>query len=98
MNDLRVNTYFYPALVLFEKANCIDWINTVTNRNITFSGNSSTCLLPVEFWEPYWKSNSLPFDRKYQKGKSTDNYIILLFNSKYKQTLCVFGTNWGSAR
>jgi len=37
-------------------------------------------MLPVELWEP----SSLPVDRKYQKGESRDDYIILLFNSKYE--------------
>ena len=42
-------------------------------------------MLPVELiWEPNCKASSLPVDRKYQKGQSRDNYIILLFNSKYK--------------
>jgi hypothetical protein len=41
-------------------------------------------MLPVELWESNCKSSSLPVDRKYQKGQSMDNYIILLFNSKYK--------------
>jgi len=41
-------------------------------------------MLPIEFWETSCKSSSLPVDRKYQKGQSRDNYIILLFNSKYK--------------
>jgi hypothetical protein len=31
------------------------------------------------------KSSSLPVDSKYQKGQSKGNYIILLFNSKYKR-------------
>ena len=41
-------------------------------------------MVPVELWESNCKSSSLPVDRKYQKGQSMDNYIILLFNSKYK--------------
>jgi hypothetical protein len=41
-------------------------------------------MLPVELWESRCKSSSLPGDRKYQKGQSRDNYIILLFNLKYK--------------
>jgi hypothetical protein len=41
-------------------------------------------MLPVELWEPSCKSSLLPVGRKYQKGQSRDNYIILLFNSKYK--------------
>jgi hypothetical protein len=41
-------------------------------------------MLPVELWEPNFKSSSPPVDRKYQKGQSKDNYIISLFNSKYK--------------
>ena len=42
-------------------------------------------MLPLDLWEPNCKSSSLPDDRKYQKGQSRDNYIILLFNSKYKR-------------
>ena len=41
-------------------------------------------MLPAELWEHSCKSSSLPVDRKYQKGKSRDIYIISLFNSKYK--------------
>jgi hypothetical protein len=40
-------------------------------------------MLPVELWEPNCKSSSLPVDRKYQKGKSRDNYMILFFNLRY---------------
>jgi hypothetical protein len=42
-------------------------------------------MLPVELWDSNFKSSSLPVDRKYQKWQSRDNYIILLFNSKYKR-------------
>jgi len=38
----------------------------------------------LSFWNLVCKSSSLPVDRKYQKGQKRDNYIILLFNSKYK--------------
>ena len=42
-------------------------------------------MLPVELWEPSYKSSSqFLLTEKYQKGQSRDNYIILLFNSKYK--------------
>jgi hypothetical protein len=41
-------------------------------------------MLPVELWEPSCKSSSLPVDRKYQKGQSRVNLIILLINSKYR--------------
>ena len=40
------NFAIYPALVLFEQANCIDWINFCnTDRNLTFSGTLSTYYL-----------------------------------------------------
>ena len=42
-------------------------------------------LLSVELWEPNYKFSSLPVDRKYQKGQSRHNDIILLVNSKYKR-------------
>jgi hypothetical protein len=42
-------------------------------------------VLPVELWEPNFKPSSHPVDRKYQKRQSTDNYIILLFDLKYKR-------------
>ena len=42
-------------------------------------------MLPVELWEPNCKFSSLPVDIKSQKGQSWDNYIIMLFNSKYKR-------------
>jgi hypothetical protein len=44
-------------------------------------------MLLVELWEPSYKPSSPPVDRKYQKGQSRDNYIILLFNLKYKRRL-----------
>jgi len=39
-------------------------------------------MLPLELGEPDYKSTSLPVDRKYQKGKSRDNYINSLFSLK----------------
>ena len=52
-------------------------------------------MLPVEHWEPNCTSSSLPVDRKYQKGQSRDNYIILLFNSRYKKlTLTMLNQKW----
>jgi hypothetical protein len=42
-------------------------------------------MLPVELREPSCISSSLPVDRYYQKGQLRDDYIILLFNSKYKR-------------
>ena len=42
-------------------------------------------MLPVELWEPNCKYSSLPVDKKYQKGQSRDNYIMLVSNSKYKR-------------
>ena len=75
--------YYYPAFVVFEQANCIDWIifslYTFTDRK--FSGTPVTYILPVEVWEPSCISSTLPVDRKYQKGQSRDIFIILLFNS-----------------
>jgi len=41
-------------------------------------------MLHVEVWEPSYKSSPLPVDRKYKKGQSRDNYMIFLFNLKYK--------------
>ena len=42
-------------------------------------------MLAVEIWGLSCKSNSLPVDRKYQKGNLRENCKILLFNSKYKR-------------
>ena len=42
-------------------------------------------MLLIELWETSCISSSLPVDRKYQKGQSRENYMILLFNSKYKR-------------
>ena len=36
---------FYPALVLFDQANCKFLLYTVTDRNIAFSGTPPTCFL-----------------------------------------------------
>jgi hypothetical protein len=40
-------------------------------------------MISVELFEPICKYNSLPVDRKYQKGQARDTFIILLFNSIY---------------
>ena len=48
----------------------------VTDPNIALPGTMSH--VPVELWEPTCKSSSLPVDRKYQKGQSRDNYIIII--------------------
>ena len=43
-------------------------------------------MLTVELWETTGKSSSLLVDRKYQKGQSRDNCMILiLFSSKYQR-------------
>jgi len=42
-------------------------------------------MLAVELRVPICISSSRPVDRNYQKGQSRVNYIILLFNSKYKR-------------
>ena len=47
---------FYPALVLFERANCIDIFVIYCH------------MLPVELWESSYRSSSLPVDRKISKG------------------------------
>ena len=36
-------TCFYPALVLFEQSNCIDWINICYIRSLTKISFSDTC-------------------------------------------------------
>jgi hypothetical protein len=41
---IRGCTTYYPALVLFEQANCIDWIN-IRSILSTFSGTPSMCYL-----------------------------------------------------
>jgi hypothetical protein len=75
---------FYLA---FELSNCIDcthfcYLQSLRNNSFFWY----PChMLPVELWEPSFKSSSLPVDRKYQKGQSRDNDIILLVNSKYKR-------------
>jgi len=57
---------------------------TVTDRNGAFSGTLVTCYL-LSFGNLVVNPVSFPVDRKYQKGQSRNNYIILLFNSKYKR-------------
>ena len=68
--------------------NCIDWINICYTLSdffwYLFNG------LPGELWQPNGKSSSLPVERKYQKRQSMDNYIRLLFNSKYKWNKVIF--------
>jgi len=52
---------FYPTLVLFEQANCIDWINFCYILSLTdlYSLLWYPChTLPVELWEPNCKSSS----------------------------------------
>jgi hypothetical protein len=49
---------FYPALVLFDHSNCIDWINvcyTVTDQNIAF-------LVPDSCWATERNGNSISAD------------------------------------
>ena len=75
--------FLYPALVLFEQENCIDWIYFCYVLSLIKKIALSDT--PVELSEPNCISSSLPVDRKNQKGQSRDNYIILLFNSKYKR-------------
>ena len=70
---------YYRAFVVFEQANCIDWIIVLlyTVTDWKFSGTPVTYFLPVEVWEPSCMSRSLPVDRKYQKRQSRDIFIIL---------------------
>jgi len=73
-------------LVLFEQAYFIDWILFVKYCHwLKYSFFWYPWhILPLSFRNHSCMSSSLPVDRKYQKGQSTDNYIILLFNSKCK--------------
>ena len=80
----------YPALVLFEQENCIAIEDTfllhtctVTDRNIAFSGTTVTYYL-LSFRNLAVNPVHLMLAEKYQKGQSMYNYIILLFNLKYK--------------
>ena len=77
----------YPALNLFEQANCIDWIHFCYILTLTeiYIFGTPLRMLHVQLWGPNYKSSSLPLGRKHQKGQSRDTYIILLFNSKYKR-------------
>ena len=88
-STLYMYIYCYPALVLFEQANGIAWINFCYILSLTeiylFLIPLSHVTCTVELWKPNCKSSSLPVDRKYQKRESRDNYTILLFNSKYKR-------------
>ena len=84
-----------PAIILFilhlfylSKHNCIDWVNCCYIHLCFHWPKYSFFLYPfhrldVELWERNFKSSSLSVDMKYQKGQSRDNYIIVLFNSKY---------------
>jgi len=66
------SVFFYPALALFEQANCSDWIFVIYCHWQKYSFFWYPFhILPVELWEPSCKSSSLPVDRKYQKGQST---------------------------
>jgi hypothetical protein len=73
------SNHAYPALVLFEQVIALNadkfLLYTVTDRNIAFFWYPFH-MLPVELCESTCKSSSFPADRKYQKGKSRDNYII----------------------
>jgi hypothetical protein len=64
-------------LVLFEKSNCIDWINFC---NISGTHHTFYLLSFVKLLNP----DRFLLTKKYQKRQSKDNCLILLFNSKYK--------------
>jgi hypothetical protein len=71
VKNAMTDNSFYPALVLFEQANCIDSINFYYINSLTEIYSFFWCpfhMLPVELWEPNCTSSSLPVDRKYQKG------------------------------
>ena len=70
-----VHMYIYPALILFEQSNCIDWIKFCCILSlIKIQLFWYPChMLPVELLETSCKSSSLPVDRKYQKGQSRDD-------------------------
>ena len=78
---LSCNCYIWAG-----KLYCLDNVlrYIVTGRNIAFFWHLCH-LLPVELWEPNCTSSSFSVGRKYQKAQSRDNYIFLLFNSKYKR-------------
>ena len=52
----------------FDLANCFDWILWCYRLSLieilAFSGTSCLYMLPVELWEPSYKSSSHPADRK----------------------------------
>jgi hypothetical protein len=79
----------YSAFVLFEQANVIDWVHVRYILSLSLTEYSLTwysChMLRVELWETSCKSSLPHVDRTYQKGKSRDDYILLLLNSKYKR-------------
>jgi hypothetical protein len=73
----------YPTLVLFESSNCIDWIFLFCMychwpKN-SFSDTPVTCYL-LRFVKLVKDPVHI-----YQSRFSRDNYIILLFNSKYER-------------
>jgi len=65
------------TLVIFEQVNCINGIHFCFILSLT--GTPTSYLLSV--------GNLVHFcwQKKYQKGQSMDNYIILAINSKYKR-------------
>ena len=99
-DDSNVIFFYYPALVLFEQASCIDWIIfllfTVTDQNIA----CSTCY-QLRFGNPV--VNPVHFLLKYEIWKGAINtgtcfiqkiYASLLFlTSRYISALFPFPTS-----
>jgi hypothetical protein len=77
---IRLGFFFYPALALFEQANCytnIYYIFSVTEIYFFLVHVLSFGNLAVIQFTSCWQ--------KYQMRHSRDNYIILLCNAKYKR-------------
>ena len=78
---------FYPALFLFEQANCIDWINLCyilsLTENTAFSGTPVTCYI-LSFRNLVVNPVHFLSTENIKRGNKGNNYIISLFNSKYK--------------
>jgi len=83
---INTQNMLYMMTVDVCSLTCNIWYESVNWVNIAFLVHMYPYyMLHVELWEPNGKSSSLPVDRKYQKGQSRDNYIILWFNAKYKR-------------
>ena len=83
--DTDIEKLFFPALILFQQANCIEriffFIYNATDQNIAFSSTPVICYL-LSFGNLVVNPVHFLLTENIKRGNQE---IILLFNSKYKR-------------